>query len=63
MQCGARVCRCVQSGFTAAVISQFESVEGMKYYDDECKAHAALKKVAKSVHHGAMMLYFDNGLI
>ncbi|KAL3480583.1 hypothetical protein BJX99DRAFT_254573 [Aspergillus californicus] len=49
-------------GFTVAVISQFESVEDMKFYDDECQAHAALKKVARSVHQGAMMVYFGNGL-
>jgi Stress responsive A/B Barrel Domain len=49
-------------GYTVAVISVFKSVEDMKYYDDECEAHAALKQVAKSVHKGAMMVYFQSVL-
>lgn len=47
-------------GYTLAAISVFASVEDMKYYDDECTAHAELKKVAKTVHQGAMMAYFHN---
>jgi len=47
-------------GYTVAVISVFSSTEDMVYYDDECKAHAALKDVAKSVHKGAMMVYFES---
>lgn len=34
----------------------------MKYYDDECKAHANLKAYAKTVHQGAMMVFFNNAL-
>lgn len=49
-------------GYTIAVVSQFKSVEDMRYYDNECQAHAALKKVAKEIHRGAMMVFFENGL-
>jgi hypothetical protein len=49
-------------GYTVAVVSTFSSVEDMKYYDDECKAHAALKSVAKQIHKGAMMVFFENTL-
>lgn len=49
-------------GYTIAVISQFRSVGDMEYYDNDCQAHAALKKVAKSMHEGAMMVYFANDL-
>jgi hypothetical protein len=47
-------------GYTVAVVSVFKSVEDMKYYDDECPAHQALKKVAKSVHQGAMMVFYQD---
>lgn len=49
-------------GYTLVALSVFGSVEDMKYYDDECAAHAELKKVAKTLHHGAMMVYFQNAL-
>jgi hypothetical protein len=32
----------------------------MAYYDDKCEAHAALKGVAKTLHQGAMMVYFES---
>ncbi len=32
----------------------------MVYYDNECEAHTALKKVAISVHEGAMMVYYES---
>lgn len=47
-------------GYTVAVVSVFESEGDMVYYDNECKAHAALKEFAKSVHKGAMMVYFES---
>ncbi|KAJ6441605.1 stress responsive A/B barrel domain-containing protein [Purpureocillium lavendulum] len=50
-------------GFTFAAISVFSSVEDMVYYDNECAAHAELKAFAKTVHQGAMMVYFENGAI
>ncbi|KAJ6186515.1 hypothetical protein N7519_007816 [Penicillium mononematosum] len=49
-------------GYTLAVISTFKSVEDMEYYDNECEAHQALKKVAKTLHNGAMMVYFQDVL-
>ncbi|KAI5457644.1 stress responsive A/B barrel domain-containing protein [Mariannaea sp. PMI_226] len=49
-------------GYTIAVVSVFDSVDDMKYYDDECAAHAELKVFAKSVHQGAMMAFFENEL-
>lgn len=32
----------------------------MVYYDNECAAHASLKQVAKSVHEGVMMVYYES---
>lgn len=49
-------------GYTLAAVSTFASVEDMKYYDDDCAAHAELKKVAKTLHQGAMMVYFQNAI-
>lgn len=49
-------------GYTLAALSVFASVEDMKYYDNECTAHAELKSVAKTLHQGAMMVYFPNAL-
>ncbi|KAK6193758.1 hypothetical protein LQW54_012145 [Pestalotiopsis sp. IQ-011] len=34
-------------GFTVVSKTEFASMADMKYYDDECEAHAALKKYAK----------------
>lgn len=47
-------------GFTLAVVSTFASQEDMVYYDEECAAHKALKVVAKDVHQGVMMVFFEN---
>jgi len=47
-------------GYTVAVVSVFASKEDMVYYDNECEAHGRLKIVAKSVHEGAMMVYFES---
>ncbi|VUC29088.1 unnamed protein product [Clonostachys rosea] len=47
-------------GYTLAALSVFESEEDMKFYDNECSAHGDLKKVAKTLHQGAMMVYFSN---
>lgn len=49
-------------GYTLAALSVFASVEDMKYYDDECAAHGELKKVAKTLHKGAMMVYFQSAI-
>ncbi|KAH7000338.1 hypothetical protein EDB80DRAFT_723739 [Ilyonectria destructans] len=50
-------------GFTIAVISVFKSADDMAYYDNECAAHGELKAFAKSVHQGAMMVFFENELV
>jgi hypothetical protein len=50
-------------GYTVAAITQFKNVEDMKYYDEGCETHAKLKAFAKSVHQGAMMVYFQNALL
>jgi hypothetical protein len=47
-------------GYTVAAISVFACKEDMVYYDNECEAHGRLKVVAKSVHEGAMMVYFES---
>lgn len=49
-------------GYTIAVVSAFRSVEDMEYYDHNCQAHAELKKVAKTLHKGNMMVYFQSVL-
>jgi hypothetical protein len=47
-------------GYTVAALSVFASKEDMVYYDNECEAHGKLKAIAKSVHQGAMMVYFES---
>lgn len=47
-------------GYTVAATSVFNSVRDMKYYDNSCEAHATLRNVAKALHQGAMMVYFEN---
>lgn len=49
-------------GYTVAAMSTFASVEDMQYYDNECTAHSELKRLAKTLHKGAMMVYFQNAL-
>ncbi|KAF3356366.1 hypothetical protein VdG1_03877 [Verticillium dahliae VDG1] len=38
------------------------STEDMAFYDNECAGHAKLKAFVKTVHEGAMMVYFENAL-
>ena len=46
-------------GFTFIAKSEFASLEDMKYYDEECAAHQALKKGAMSLGvEGLMTVYF-----
>ncbi|PHH75931.1 hypothetical protein CDD80_1927 [Ophiocordyceps camponoti-rufipedis] len=49
-------------GYTLAVVSVFSSVADMKYYDEQCPAHAELKAFAKTANQGVMMVYFENEL-
>ncbi|KAK1985912.1 stress responsive A/B barrel domain-containing protein [Colletotrichum cereale] len=48
-------------GFTVVAKSEFASLDDMKYYDDECAAHAALKAFAKEnlTVTGFMSIYFE----
>lgn len=47
-------------GFTIAAKTNFESVEDMKYYDEQCEAHNALKGAVKPLVMGPpMMFYMD----
>ncbi|KAL7913513.1 hypothetical protein GGI35DRAFT_212158 [Trichoderma velutinum] len=46
-------------GFTFVAKSEFASLEDMKYYDEECVAHQALKKAAGTLGvEGVMTVYF-----
>jgi hypothetical protein len=49
-------------GYTLAALTEFATVDDMKFYDDQCEAHAELKKVAKTLYQGIMMAYFSNAL-
>ncbi|KAK6007772.1 hypothetical protein QM012_004586 [Aureobasidium pullulans] len=50
-------------GYTLAAQTTFSSMYDMKYYDNECEAHAALKAVAKSKVEGPpLMVCFDNAV-
>lgn len=47
-------------GFTLISKSEFASLEDMKYYDDQCEAHQALKSFAmeKCEVKGLLTVYF-----
>ncbi|KAH0294228.1 stress responsive A/B barrel domain-containing protein [Aureobasidium namibiae CBS 147.97] len=50
-------------GYTLAAQTTFSSLDDMKYYDNECEAHAALKAVAKEKVAGPpLMVFFDNAV-
>ncbi|KHN93829.1 stress responsive A/B barrel domain-containing protein [Metarhizium album ARSEF 1941] len=49
-------------GFTFAAVSVFSSAADMAYYDGECAAHAELRAFARTVHSGAMVVFFENRL-
>lgn len=50
-------------GYTVAVQSAFASLEDMKYYDNECPAHAALKKTASGlgIPEMPLVVYVEGG--
>ncbi|KAL7931070.1 hypothetical protein V8C35DRAFT_311180 [Trichoderma chlorosporum] len=51
-------------GFTFIAKSEFASLEDMKYYDEECVAHQALKKTAMTLGvEGIMTVYFKPQVI
>lgn len=39
--------------------TRFESLDDMKYYDEQCEAHKALKAVVGPKQQGVMVLYMD----
>jgi Stress responsive A/B Barrel Domain len=47
-------------GYTVAVVSEFASLADFTYYDTQCEAHNRLKAVAKTLHQGNMMVYFES---
>ncbi|WYZ39125.1 hypothetical protein EsH8_III_001039 [Colletotrichum jinshuiense] len=48
-------------GFTLVAKTEFASLEDMRYYDDECAAHGALKVFVKEklTVGGVMSVYFE----
>ncbi|KAI1497921.1 stress responsive A/B barrel domain-containing protein [Biscogniauxia marginata] len=53
-------------GWTVVNESEFASVDDMRYYDDNCEAHAALKAKAKTFGivggpSGILTVYFEAG--
>ncbi|EFQ26748.1 stress responsive A/B Barrel domain-containing protein [Colletotrichum graminicola] len=52
-------------GFTVVSKSEFASLEDMKFYDEGCTAHAALKAYAKEniTVSGFMSVYFEPSFI
>lgn len=49
-------------GYTLASFTTFATEEDMKYYDNQCAAHASLRDFARTIHQGVMMVYFQNAL-
>lgn len=47
-------------GFNISVKTTFASMEDMKYYDNECEAHKALKAVAGPVKEDVLTTYYEN---
>ncbi|KAI0125263.1 hypothetical protein BJ170DRAFT_598084 [Xylariales sp. AK1849] len=53
-------------GWTVVSKTEFASLDDMKYYDNECEAHASLKAYAKGLGiqggpSGVMTVYFEAG--
>ena len=49
-------------GYTLAASTTFATLEDWEYYDEQCSAHGEIKKLARTIHRGAMMVYFQNVL-
>ena len=48
-------------GYTLAVKTEFATLEDMRYYDEECAAHKALKAVAFTKRvEGRLTVYFED---
>ncbi|GKT50758.1 uncharacterized protein ColSpa_10939 [Colletotrichum spaethianum] len=52
-------------GFTVVAKTEFASLDDMKYYDDECAAHGALKAFVKEklTVGGVMSVYFEPQIV
>ncbi|OAQ67032.1 stress responsive alpha-beta barrel [Pochonia chlamydosporia 170] len=51
-------------GYTVVCKTEFASMEDLKYYDDSCAAHQALKATAKGLAvEGIMTVYFKPQLV
>ncbi|KAK4466700.1 hypothetical protein QBC42DRAFT_166097 [Cladorrhinum samala] len=52
-------------GYTVVAYTRFASLDDMKYYDDECPAHAALKKKGATlgVSEPPLIVYFEGAPI
>ncbi|KAK7723555.1 hypothetical protein SLS57_004369 [Botryosphaeria dothidea] len=46
-------------GFTIAANTIFASLDDMKYYDEDCEAHKAIKAFLKPKIQGAMTVYHE----
>ena len=48
-------------GYTLCAQMVFRSLDDMKYYDEQCEAHAALKAAAKGkIEPPPMVVYFED---
>ncbi|PLN85159.1 hypothetical protein BDW42DRAFT_161167 [Aspergillus taichungensis] len=47
-------------GFNVSVKTTFASMEDMKFYDEECEAHKALKKIAGPVKEDVLTTFYEN---
>jgi hypothetical protein len=63
VQAGATIPDPRSQGHTLAVRTVFESLEDMRYYDSECEAHKALKRVAVGKREGDVLaVYFEDAV-
>ncbi|KAF2136716.1 uncharacterized protein K452DRAFT_237027 [Aplosporella prunicola CBS 121167] len=46
-------------GYTVAAQTCFASLDDMKFYDEECEAHKAIKVFLKPKAEGVMTVYFE----
>lgn len=47
-------------GFNISVKTTFASMEDMKYYDEQCEAHKALKAIAGPAKEDVMTTFYEN---
>ena len=49
-------------GYTISVKTTFASMEDMKYYDNDCEAHKALKAVAGPLKEDVLTTFYESVL-